>query len=110
MSASLTPGAFPRSLFPPIVSSPPGPGLREKALVVGDLAHRAAGRIRQFNPKHWDPGTWPAKATGFGWHEAPRGSLGHWVEIEGRCIKNLPTTWNAGPRAQGREYKLPGVR
>jgi hydrogenase large subunit len=64
------------------------------------------GNIAIFNPKHWDPGTWPAKATGFGWHEAPRGSLGHWVEIEGRSIKNyqavVPTTWNAGPRdAQG---------
>ena len=64
------------------------------------------GNVRIFNPVHWDPGTWPAKATGFGWHEAPRGSLGHWVEIEGRSIKNyqavVPTTWNAGPRdAQG---------
>ena len=64
------------------------------------------GNIAIFNPRHWDPGTWPAKATGFGWHEAPRGSLGHWVEIEGRSIKNyqavVPTTWNAGPRdAQG---------
>jgi Ni,Fe-hydrogenase I large subunit len=64
------------------------------------------GNIAIFNPVHWDPGTWPAKATGFGWHEAPRGSLGHWVEIQGRSIKNyqavVPTTWNAGPRdAQG---------
>jgi Ni,Fe-hydrogenase I large subunit len=64
------------------------------------------GNISIFNPVHWDPSTWPAKATGFGWHEAPRGSLGHWVEIEGRSIKNyqavVPTTWNAGPRdAQG---------
>ncbi len=64
------------------------------------------GNVAIFNPVHWDPGTWPAKATGFGWHEAPRGSLGHWVEIEGRSIKNyqavVPTTWNAGPRdAQG---------
>ena len=45
-------------------------------------------------------------ASGYGWHEAPRGSLGHWVEISGKSIKNyqavVPTTWNAGPRdAQG---------
>jgi Ni,Fe-hydrogenase I large subunit len=45
-------------------------------------------------------------ASGYGWHEAPRGSLGHWVEIDGKAIKNyqavVPTTWNAGPRdAQG---------
>jgi hydrogenase large subunit len=64
------------------------------------------GNVAIFNSKLWDPGTWPAKATGFGWHEAPRGSLGHWIEIEGRSIKNyqavVPTTWNAGPRdAQG---------
>ena len=64
------------------------------------------GNVAIFNPVHWDPRTWPAKATGFGWHEAPRGSLGHWVEIQGRSIKNyqavVPTTWNAGPRdAQG---------
>lgn len=64
------------------------------------------GNVRIFNPVHWDPGTWPAKATGFGWHEAPRGSLGHWIEIGSRSIKNyqavVPTTWNAGPRdAQG---------
>ena len=60
------------------------------------------GNVAIFNPVHWDPATWPAKATGFGWHEAPRGSLGHWIEIEGRSIKNyqavVPTTWNAGPR------------
>ena len=33
---------------------------------------------------------------------SPRGSLGHWVEIENRVVKNyqavVPTTWNAGPR------------
>jgi hydrogenase large subunit len=60
------------------------------------------GNVAIFNPIRWDPGSWPDKATGFGWHEAPRGALGHWVEIEGRSIKNyqavVPSTWNAGPR------------
>jgi Ni,Fe-hydrogenase I large subunit len=60
------------------------------------------GQVAIFNPARWDPATWPSSATGFGWHEAPRGSLGHWVEIQGRSIKNyqavVPTTWNAGPR------------
>jgi len=64
-----------------------------------NLAH---GKVTIFNPVHWNPDTWPASASGFGWHEAPRGSLGHWVEIQGRSIKNyqavVPTTWNAGPR------------
>ena len=60
------------------------------------------GNVTIFNPIRWDPATWPKNARGFGWHEAPRGSLGHWVEIDGKSIKNyqavVPTTWNAGPR------------
>jgi hydrogenase large subunit len=39
---------------------------------------------------------------GFGMHEAPRGTLSHWVVIENGKIKNyqavVPSTWNAGPR------------
>jgi hydrogenase large subunit len=40
--------------------------------------------------------------SGFGFHEAPRGLLSHWVVIEKGVIKNyqavVPTTWNAAPR------------
>jgi hydrogenase large subunit len=69
-------------------------------------ANLSHGNTIIFNPIHWDPGSWPKSASGYGWHEAPRGSLGHWVEIDGKSIKNyqavVPTTWNAGPRdAQG---------
>jgi hydrogenase large subunit len=39
---------------------------------------------------------------GFGFHEAPRGTLSHWIVIEDGRIKNyqavVPSTWNAGPR------------
>lgn len=39
---------------------------------------------------------------GFGFHEAPRGALSHWVVIKDGVIKNyqcvVPSTWNAGPR------------
>jgi hydrogenase large subunit len=39
---------------------------------------------------------------GFGFHEAPRGTLSHFVVIEDGKIKNyqavVPSTWNAGPR------------
>jgi hydrogenase large subunit len=39
---------------------------------------------------------------GVGIHEAPRGTLSHWVVIENKKIKNyqavVPSTWNAGPR------------
>ncbi|MDH5756855.1 MAG: nickel-dependent hydrogenase large subunit [Nitrospinota bacterium] len=44
----------------------------------------------------------PDKARGFGMTEAPRGALGHWIEIEGGKIKNyqlvVPSTWNGSPR------------
>ncbi len=39
---------------------------------------------------------------GFGFHEAPRGTLSHWVVIRNGKIANyqavVPSTWNAGPR------------
>ncbi len=39
---------------------------------------------------------------GVGFHEAPRGTLSHWIVIEDRKIKNyqavVPSTWNASPR------------
>ena len=60
------------------------------------------GDLRVHNGEKWDPDTWPKEAQGFGFHEAPRGSLGHWVHIEDKKITNyqcvVPTTWNAGPR------------
>jgi hydrogenase large subunit len=44
---------------------------------------------------------------GVGIHEAPRGTLSHWVVIEDRKIKNyqavVPSTWNAGPRNENDE-------
>ncbi len=60
------------------------------------------GDLRVHNGEKWDPDSWPKEAQGFGFHEAPRGSLAHWVQIEDKKIKNyqavVPTTWNAGPR------------
>ena len=42
---------------------------------------------------------------GFGFHEAPRGTVSHWVVIEDGKITNyqavVPSTWNAGPRDEG---------
>lgn len=42
------------------------------------------------------------EVSGFGFHEAPRGLLSHWVVIDKGVIKNyqavVPTTWNAAPR------------
>jgi Ni,Fe-hydrogenase I large subunit len=60
------------------------------------------GDLRIHNGEKWDPDTWPKSARGYGLFEAPRGSLGHWVEIENQLVKNyqcvVPSTWNAGPR------------
>ncbi|MFV9510543.1 nickel-dependent hydrogenase large subunit [Tepidibacillus sp. LV47] len=55
-----------------------------------------------FDRTKWEPSTWPKQTKGVGWMEAPRGSLGHWIEIEDGKTKNyqavVPTTWNASPR------------
>jgi hydrogenase large subunit len=61
-----------------------------------------AGDMQNWNGDRWNPATWPARAEGFGWHEAPRGALGHWIVIENGKIGNyqlvVPTTWNGSPR------------
>jgi len=60
------------------------------------------GILETHTKEKWDPSSWPKEAQGFGFHEAPRGALGHWVRIENGTIKNyqavVPSTWNAGPR------------
>ncbi len=47
-------------------------------------------------------GEMPARAAGAGLVEAARGSLGHWISVEGGRIANYqiisPTTWNFSPR------------
>jgi len=70
------------------------------------VANVKTGDYSMHNGEKWEPDTWPTSAKGYGWHEAPRGALGHWIVIDNKNIKNyqavVPTTWNAGPRdAQG---------
>ncbi|MBV8674187.1 MAG: nickel-dependent hydrogenase large subunit, partial [Acidobacteriaceae bacterium] len=64
-----------------------------------NMAH---GNLRIHDNSLWDPDTWPKSAQGHGLEEAPRGSLGHWIEIANKKIVNyqavVPSTWNAGPR------------
>ncbi len=54
-----------------------------------------------FNRTKWEPETWSNTAKGVGWMEAPRGALGHWIQIADKKVKNyqavVPTTWNASP-------------
>ncbi|OEJ65334.1 nickel-dependent hydrogenase large subunit [Magnetovibrio blakemorei] len=58
----------------------------------------ASGDADTFNAPVFPKG----EIEGFGFHEAPRGALSHWVVIEDGKIKNyqavVPSTWNAGPR------------
>jgi hydrogenase large subunit len=60
----------------------------------------AKGDVATFNKPEFPSGT----QKGFGFHEAPRGVLSHWVVIEDGKINNyqavVPSTWNAGPRNQ----------
>ncbi|MFT8872325.1 MAG: nickel-dependent hydrogenase large subunit [Sporolactobacillus sp.] len=67
--------------------------------LIGNLKN---GDQTTFDNSKWDPSTWKSHAFGVGTVEAPRGSLGHWIEIEDGKTKNyqavVPTTWNASPR------------
>jgi [NiFe] hydrogenase large subunit/hydrogenase large subunit len=60
------------------------------------------GDTQTFTRDHWEPSTWPKEAKGFGWLDAPRGALGHWVRIkDGKIAKYqcvVPSTWNCSPR------------
>lgn len=56
------------------------------------------GDVSTFNSPSFPKG----EQRGFGFHEAPRGCLSHWIVIKDGKIKNyqavVPSTWNAGPR------------
>jgi hydrogenase large subunit len=66
------------------------------------IANLKAGITGTADTSKWDPSTWPAEAKGFGFTEAPRGSLGHWVKIKDGKIDSyqivVPSTWNASPK------------
>ncbi len=66
------------------------------------VANIKAGDQRVADTSRWEPATWPAECKGFGFTEAPRGALGHWVHIKDGKIANyqavVPSTWNASPK------------
>lgn len=76
---------------------------------LGDLSTRIKnGDVATFTKDKWEPSSWPAKAEGYGYLDAPRGALGHWVQIENEKISRyqcvVPSTWNCSPRdAEGQE-------
>jgi hydrogenase large subunit len=78
-----------------------------RTAVLSELSHKhwrllvdniGKGDTEIFNPPDFPRG----EQRGFGYHEAPRGTLSHWVVIRDGTIANyqavVPSTWNAGPR------------
>jgi [NiFe] hydrogenase large subunit/hydrogenase large subunit len=65
-------------------------------------ANIGRGELAIHNSEKWNPDSWPKEAEGWGYTEAPRGALGHWVRIVDGKIANyqcvVPTTWNGSPR------------
>ncbi len=66
------------------------------------IANVKKGDYQTFNNEMWNPDRWPVDTKGFGYTEAPRGSLGHWIHIKNKKIEDyqivVPSTWNASPR------------
>jgi hydrogenase large subunit len=78
-----------------------------RAAVLGELGLKhwqlLVENIGKGDTTIWTPFTYPSgEQKGFGFHEAPRGALSHWVVIRDGKIVNyqavVPSTWNAGPR------------
>ncbi len=78
-----------------------------RTAVLGELAQKhwkllvenvGRGDTAVFNEPKFPKG----EIRGFGFHEAPRGTLSHWTVIRDGKIANyqavVPSTWNAGPR------------
>lgn len=66
------------------------------------IANLKAGDSATADTSRWDPSSWPAEAKGYGFTEAPRGALAHWIHIKNAKIENyqivVPSTWNASPK------------
>jgi Ni,Fe-hydrogenase I large subunit len=69
--------------------------------VVADNMDRWIDELDPAKPVHTKYSI-PKTSSGMGLTEAPRGSLGHWIDIDNFRIANyqavVPTTWNGGPR------------
>ena len=69
----------------------------------GELVTRIkGGDVATFTGDKWDPSQWPKEAKGYGYMDAPRGALVHWVRVADGKIANyqavVPSTWNASGR------------
>ncbi|HWT81569.1 MAG TPA: nickel-dependent hydrogenase large subunit, partial [Candidatus Methylomirabilis sp.] len=66
------------------------------------VANLKSGDSITADTRLWDPSTWKSDCKGYGFTEAPRGALAHWIHIQNGKIANyqciVPSTWNASPR------------
>jgi hydrogenase large subunit len=66
------------------------------------ITNLKTGVTQTADTERWEPSTWPSSCQGFGFTEAPRGALAHWVKIRGGKIESyqcvVPSTWNASPK------------
>jgi hydrogenase large subunit len=83
-----------------------------RCVALSDLALKhwglLANNIASGDVEIWRQPEFKGVQKGFGFHEAPRGTLSHWVIARDGKIENyqcvVPSTWNAGPRdAKGRK-------
>jgi [NiFe] hydrogenase large subunit len=70
--------------------------------IIGDAMVGWMGELKVGDPLQAQGASIPAKGMGMGLNEAPRGALGHWIDMADGKIANyqmvVPTTWNLGPR------------
>lgn len=76
-----------------------------EAKLIADQCLVWAGQLR-LNESACTDFTLPKEGRGMGLIEAPRGALGHWIEIANHKIARyqcvVPTTWNCSPRDDNR--------
>ena len=73
-----------------------------EALVIGQRLgtwiNALVGQVKNGDAATYQAWEMPDKGEGFGLNDVPRGSLGHWIKIEGGKIKKyqyvVPSTWN----------------
>lgn len=77
--------------------------LAARALETKKIADAMIGWLNELveGESAYTPYTKPEEASGFGLTEAPRGALGHWIDISNTQIARYqvvtPTSWNASP-------------
>ena len=77
-----------------------------ETLVIGNAMEgwvmELVGNLKGGNTKTYQPWDMPNSGLGVGLNDVARGSLGHWIEIDNKKIKNyqyvVPSTWNLCPR------------